>query len=131
MQEQCYYRISIKGIVIDDDGRVLLTREDNGAWEMLGGGLDHGEDPIDGLKREIREETGLTVTSVSDAPKYFIAWRKENGAYAANVVYEIKLAGLDFTPSEECQELRFFSPEEMTQVTLFANVQKLYELLTK
>ena len=51
MNEPCYYRISVKGIVIDDQGRILLSREDNGMWEMLGGGLDHDEDPIVGLKR--------------------------------------------------------------------------------
>lgn len=53
MNEQCYYRVSVKGIVINEDGKILLSREDNGKWEMLGGGLDHDEDPIDGLRREI------------------------------------------------------------------------------
>lgn len=46
MNEQNYYRASSKGIVIDDDGRILLAKEDNGKWVMLGGVLDHGQDPI-------------------------------------------------------------------------------------
>lgn len=130
MNEQCYYRVSIKGIVIDDEGRILLAREDNGKWEMLGGGLDHGEDPLECLKREIAEETGLAVTWVSDAPKYFLTSRREDhGTYMANVIYEIKVADLDFTPSEECQELRFFSVKEMTEVELFPNVRELLRLL--
>lgn len=130
MIEPCYYRISVKGIVIDDDGRVLLSREDNGMWELLGGGLEHEEDPIDGLRREIREETGLEVTSVSPTPKYFITVKRRNkDSYMANVIYEIKLKDLAFTASDECQELRFFSPEEMSQVELFPNVEKLRQLL--
>lgn len=132
MNEQCYYRVSIKGIAIDADGRILLSREDNGKWEMLGGGLDHGEDPIVGLKREIMEETGLEVTSVSASPKYFITsprFNTANTTYMANVIYEITLKDLNFIPSDECQELRYFSLEDMEAVDLFPNVQKLLALL--
>ncbi|MBC7707609.1 NUDIX hydrolase [Polaromonas sp.] len=130
MNEQNYYRISIKGIVIDADGRILLSREDNGKWEMLGGGLDHNEDPIDCLSREVREETGLEVTYVSKAPLYFVTSKREGkDTYLANVIYEIKLKNMDFTPSDECQELRFFSLQEMHEVDLFANVKKLLDLL--
>lgn len=134
MNEQCYYRVSVKGIVIDDKGKILLSREDNGKWEMLGGGLDHGEEPIAGLKREIFEETGLKVTYVSPSPIYFITSPRVSTVpttYMANVVYEIKLENLNFVPSDECQELRFFSKEEMSRVELFPNVQKLLEALQK
>ena len=132
MNEQCYYRISIKGIVIDDEGRILLSREDNGKWEMLGGGLEHGEDPVAGLIREIKEEAGLEVTFVSPYPKYFITSPRAGNTMTtnmANVVYEINLKDLDFTPSDECQELRFFSITDMEKADLFPNVQKLLEIL--
>lgn len=130
MNEQCYYRVSIKGIVIDDEGRILLSREDNGNWEMLGGGLDHGEDPRACLKREIAEETGLVVTWISDAPKYFLTSKRDgHDTYMANVIYEIKVADLDFTPSEECQELRFFSAQEIAKLEVFPNVRELLKLL--
>lgn len=132
MDEQCYYRVSVKGIVIDDDGRILLSREDNGKWEMLGGGLEHEEDPITGLKREIFEEAGLKVTSVSRQPKYFVTAPRVSTrpqTYLANIVYEITLENLDFTPSDECQELRFFSKAEMAEVDLFPNVEELLKLL--
>jgi 8-oxo-dGTP pyrophosphatase MutT (NUDIX family) len=53
--------------VIDDGERVLLTRvaaghPGAGRWTLPGGGLDHGEDPRDGARREIHEETGLPAT---------------------------------------------------------------------
>lgn len=132
MNEQNYYRVSVKGIVINDDGRILLSREDNGMWEMLGGGLDHNEDPIDCLKREIHEETGLKVTYVSENPRYFVTSPRANAdTFIANVIYEIKLKDYDFTPSDECQELRFFSPQEMHKIELFPNVQKLLEVLER
>ncbi len=134
MNEQCYYRVSIKGIVVDEDERILLSREDNGKWEMLGGGLDHDEDPIVGLRREITEETGLEVTFVAPNPKYFITSPRVGTSmttYIANVVYEIKLKDLNFIPSDECQELRFFSLAEMEKVDLFPNVQKLLDILKR
>lgn len=130
MNQQNYYRVSIKGIVIDEEGRILLSREDNDKWEMLGGGLDHNEDPIDCLRREVFEEAGLEITSVSEVPKYFLtAPRHGFDTFLANIIYEITLKDLNFTPSEECQELRFFSLDEMKKVDLFPNVQKLVEIL--
>lgn len=130
MNEQNYYRISIKGIVIDDDGRILLSREENGMWEMLGGGLDHEEDHTTCLKREIHEETGLVVTYISPSPKYFVTCKRRNkDSYIANVIYEIKLENFEFTPSDECQELRFFSVDEMKKVDVFPNVAALIQVL--
>ncbi|MET9497591.1 NUDIX domain-containing protein [Streptomyces sp. NPDC006552] len=48
------------------EGRVLLARlADNspvfepGRWHLPGGGIDHGEQPVQALERELREETGL------------------------------------------------------------------------
>lgn len=129
MDAECYYRISVKGIVIDDTGRFLLAREDNGKWELLGGGLDHGEDPIIGLKREILEETGLEVTFVASHPSYFVTSKRfGHDSYIANIIYEIRLKSLEFIASEECQELRFFSVEEARTARLFPNVEKFLEV---
>ena len=54
------------GICRDPGGRILLTRAAPyltvaGHWFLPGGGLAHGEDPVDGLVREFEEETGLAV----------------------------------------------------------------------
>src|SRR6266704_1370047 len=126
MNEPSFYRVSVKGIVVDETVRFLLSREEDGRWDMIGGGLDHGENPIAGLRREITEETGLEVTYISTTPKYFITGpRLGHDTFMANVIYEIKLASLDFTPSDECQELKFFNVDEARKVNIFPTVEKL------
>jgi 8-oxo-dGTP pyrophosphatase MutT (NUDIX family) len=128
MNEACYYRVSIKGLAVDETGRFLLVKEDNGKWELPGGGLDHDEDPIIGLKREIKEEMGLVVTFISPSPKYFITvLHVERNTYIANVIYEIKLRDLNFTPSDECQELRYFTVDEARNEDLLPNIEKFLE----
>ncbi len=56
------HSVSVAGIIIDDANRALLIqRRDNARWEPPGGVLEHGERITDGLKREVLEETGLSV----------------------------------------------------------------------
>jgi ADP-ribose pyrophosphatase YjhB (NUDIX family) len=55
--------------VVAVDGRVLLTEMSQntpipGQWVLPGGGLDHGEAPIDAVVREVREETGHVLRDV-------------------------------------------------------------------
>lgn len=52
----------VTAVVRDDRGRVLLGRRaDNGRWGLVSGILEPGEQPADGLLREIEEETGVVA----------------------------------------------------------------------
>jgi len=59
-------RLAVYGVCRDAAGRLLLARAApslslRGRWFLPGGGVQHGEDPRDSLRREIHEESGLTV----------------------------------------------------------------------
>lgn len=60
--------VSAKAVILSR-GKVLLLKQPNGRWDLPGGKLDKGEDIVDGLIREVKEETGLHVWPM----KYLIA----------------------------------------------------------
>ncbi|MFD0153008.1 NUDIX hydrolase [Streptomyces sp. NPDC055721] len=73
-------RVSAYAIAVED-GRLLLIRLSDaspvftpGLWHMPGGGIDPGEQPVEALSRELREETGLELADARllDARTYAV-----------------------------------------------------------
>ena len=61
-EETPKHSVSVAAAVVREDGRVLaIQRRDNAHWEPPGGVLELEETIEDGLRREVREETGLEV----------------------------------------------------------------------
>jgi len=70
--------------LFDAEGRVLIAQRPEGKalagrWEFPGGKVDQGEDPRDGLVRELREELGVEVHEAERLIRY-------SHAYADRVV---------------------------------------------
>src|SRR5689334_19433876 len=62
MADSPKHSVSVAGIVVRDDGRVLaIQRRDNQQWEPPGGVLELDETFEQGVRREVREETGVDV----------------------------------------------------------------------
>ena len=38
------YRVTVKGLARDGQGRLLFVRERGDTWDLPGGGLEHGEE---------------------------------------------------------------------------------------
>ena len=57
--------VGVGAVVLDDDGRVLLVKRANeplkGQWSLPGGAIDVGETLESGIRREVREETGIEI----------------------------------------------------------------------
>jgi len=122
----CFYRLSAKALVLDETRtKFLLIRETVGIWDFPGWGLDFWENLQEGIIREFKEETWLEVIWIDKKPCYFVTAYRENKKFRiANIIYETKLKDLNFTPSDECQEIRFFTKEEAEKLNLQPNVRE-------
>lgn len=58
------HSVSVAAAIFDDSGDnvLLIQRRDNGRWEPPGGVLELEEAIEDGLRREVREETGAEIS---------------------------------------------------------------------
>ena len=68
--------IGVGGLVLDEEGRVLMMRERRGhylGWKFPGGLLDPGEDLEVGAAREVEEETGIACRA-----KGVLTWRHQH-----------------------------------------------------
>ena len=51
--------MKVRAIIISDTGRLLLGRNQNNCYSLIGGDIEEGEHPVDALLREVKEETGI------------------------------------------------------------------------
>ncbi|MBI2609637.1 NUDIX hydrolase [Candidatus Giovannonibacteria bacterium] len=61
--------ISVKGVVFEENS-VWLRKNQRGEWELPGGKIEEGEQPMETVKREIFEELGFEV----EVAKLIHAW---------------------------------------------------------
>lgn len=64
------FHLGIKGLIKNDDGEILLLQVNpkklgagQNYWDLPGGRVQQGQTPLETLKREIEEETGLAKLS--------------------------------------------------------------------
>jgi ADP-ribose pyrophosphatase YjhB (NUDIX family) len=105
-------------LVEDDEGRVMLTRRahdpDKGLWDIPGGFLEEAEHPLDGVRRELKEETGLDVEP-EDFLVATVDWYDAPGGRRAtvNLVWTARIVGGQPEPADDVSEIRFFAADEL------------------
>jgi ADP-ribose pyrophosphatase YjhB (NUDIX family) len=103
------HSVSVAGIVVRDDGRVLvIKRDDNGHWEAPGGVLELDESFEAGVRREVLEETGLKVIVERLTGVYK---NMEHGIVA--LVYRCRPVDGEPRTTEEAREIRWMTTEEV------------------
>jgi ADP-ribose pyrophosphatase YjhB (NUDIX family) len=58
--------VTVGAVVVDDEGRVMLLQHEfrtGSGWGIPGGFLEQGEQPLAGLRRELREEIGVELAA--------------------------------------------------------------------
>jgi 8-oxo-dGTP pyrophosphatase MutT (NUDIX family) len=126
-------------IIIDDMGRLLLQQRKfpNGTWGITGGLMELGESTEDVARREIYEETGLSVDklhliNVYSGPQNYIKAENGDEFYVVTVAYYSQgyKGELNIDQSESIK-FDFFYPEELPNNIVKSHKVILDEFLSK
>jgi ADP-ribose pyrophosphatase YjhB (NUDIX family) len=119
------HSVSVSGVIPDDHGRVLLIRRrDNQHWEPPGGVLELAETIHDGLRREIREETGLDI---EPGPLTGVYKNMPRGIVA--LVFRCKITGGHLATSDEVTAFHWADETDIRQLTNEAYAVRLLDAL--
>ncbi|MFJ4601921.1 NUDIX hydrolase [Streptomyces griseoluteus] len=106
--------MSVAGVIVDDSGRALLIkRRDNGHWEPPGGVLEPEETILDGLQREVLEETGIKIA----LPATLTGVYKNMTGLIVSLVFRCEAIDGSPTTGDETRALRWATRDEVTELT--------------
>lgn len=109
------YRISVKGVIFNDAGEVLVVKEaGRDVWDLPGGGMDHSENIKAAIAREMKEEVSLEgdfsyeILEIED-PEYV----PMHNFWQMRLVFIILPLNMNFSAGEDSDEIAFLNPEKL------------------
>lgn len=97
--------------VLPDGQIVLVQRRDNGLWGLPGGIVNWGEDIATSAKRELEEETGLTLRNVRRLVGIYSAPDRDPRFHSICVVVEAEVEGtMQVYDTLEIKDVQAFIP---------------------
>lgn len=121
-------KLDVRAAVLDDDGRLLLVRENSdGRWALPGGWADVGESLAEGVVREVREETGFVV----EVDRLLGVYDRERWGHPPMLHFTLKtvlacrLVGGTATPSPETTAVEWFARDALPPLSVHRNSPEL------
>ncbi len=117
------YQVAVGAFILNDRGQLLLcehTYRRLHPWGLPGGDLHFGEDPVEGIRRELKEETGLEAGEV----KLLLVENSRQMKHLALTYLCTDVHGT-FTPSDEVASIRYFDQDALP--TFFAEDRETIE----
>ena len=123
-------------LCLDGDGRILLTRRAwepyAGMWDLPGGFLGEDEHPLDGLRRELAEETGLEVEPTEWFGAFMVRYGDGPDArWVLNLVWRARVVGGEEQAADDVSELRWFARDELPPLDEVAMAEPLVAWLAQ
>lgn len=120
------HSVSVAGVVVRDDGRVLaVQRRDNARWEPPGGVLELGETFEDGVRREVAEETGVTV----EVERLTGAYKNLSRGIVA-LVFRCRPVDGNPSPTDESQHAAWLTLDAVRECMVPAYAVRVMDALT-
>lgn len=109
------------GAAIFRDGRVLVTKRgtepEKGKFDIPGGFLEPGEDPIDGLRRELREELQIEVdVSIDDVVQMIPHEYGDDGDWVLSIGFFARMVSGEITPGSDVEEAHWISEDQIDEI---------------
>lgn len=105
----------IRALIFDANENLLLERQTTfGSWALPHGCIDVGESALDALKREVKEETGLSIQRAEpfglySDPKYSVTYPNGDEVQTFTIAFLVKEWSGELTlDGDEVSELGFF-----------------------
>ncbi len=111
------FRIAVKAFIVKDQKALLIKRRPNdvhspGRWDIPGGRLELGENPLEGVKRECKEEVGLDIEIVMPADvQHFV---RDDGQRITMIIFLCKPVSEKIALSEEHTGYKWISLDSKT-----------------
>lgn len=109
------FRAAVAALIFNELGHVLLFKHTyrKFEWGIPAGGLEHHEQPIDAVKREFFEETGMQIEVLR---LLIVTSARED--HHLGVVYLCKISDGQFKPSLEISEIQYFPVDALPSMML-------------
>ena len=118
--------IIASGPVIVEDNKVLLNKHgDDDFWKFCGGRVEEDEINLKNTAaREVKEEMGINVEILNDAPCFFYAEKEIEGAQVSVILahFLAKRIG-EITPGEDIREWRWIDINDLAAEKLASNIK--------
>lgn len=112
--------LGVGALIFDDLGRILMVQRGGeplrGWWSLPGGVLETGETLAEGIRREVREETGLDVEPVSTFEIFERIIRDDHGRAEYHYVlvdYVCRIRGGVLAAGDDCAQVRWTEQDEL------------------
>lgn len=109
------FTIGVFAALFNEHGHILCVKRNyrDFKWTLPGGGLEHGEDPLTGVVREVYEETGYHITPGELIGVYSFPAKNDIVLFFATT-----MTGHDATwtlPTGELSAISFFAPDALPE----------------
>lgn len=121
--KRCTYRVSAKALIVDNN-KILLVKEDSPFWDLPGGGVEHFEDPVNALRREIDEELRAEATSVDE--KSLKAWATYDVEHERPLLFLVYRCKVSHFPEESTNgiQIGYFTRNELASLEIEPHLHK-------